>query len=278
MRSGAARRHAVITAAVIGLAGAAGCSEHSDAGATTFAAAAPLPWVDPARCLPSCTHTVEPDLVTVDASARLAADGAYQLRADAQPALAALIAGAAAASLTVSIGDAHRTYDQQAMLWDQLSVSEPGRAARPGHSEHEAGLAVDLGFAPDAAGDWSAANAWQYGFVLSYPQGKQKTTGFRYEPWHFRFVGSAAAADLHARPGLTLEEWFRASPERGVSGDCSDCPLAGSRGACDGVSADGLCDATVLTWCFEGTLTQVDCTTSGLACEPDPATDGATCL
>jgi len=282
MRSGAARRHAVITVAVIIVAGgAAGCSEHSDAGPTTFAATSPLPWIDPARCLTSCTHAVEPDLVTVDASARLAADGAFQLRAEAQPALAALIAGAAAAALTVSIGDAHRTYEQQAMLWDQLSVSEPGRAARPGHSEHEAGLAVDLGFAPDAAGDWTAANAWLYGFVLSYPQGKQKTTGFRYEPWHFRFVGSAAAADLHAHPGLTLEEWFRAAPDRGMSGDCSDCPLASSRGACDGVpgvSAEGMCDASVLTWCFDGTLTEVDCTTSGLTCEADAASGGANCL
>jgi len=120
-----------------------------------------------------------------------------------------------------------------------------------------------------------------YGFVLSYPQGKQKTTGFRYEPWHFRFVGSAVAADLHAHPGLTLEEWFRAAPDRGLSGDCSDCPLASSRGACDGVpgvSAEGMCDASVLTWCFDGTLTEVDCTTSGLACQADAASGGANCL
>src|SRR5437763_1615697 len=120
---------------------AASCADQGDAGApTVFETTVPLPWVDPARCLTSCTHTDEPYLVTVDASARAADDGTFRLHAEAQPALAALIAAAARASFTVAIGSAHRTYDEQGMLWDQLSVTEPGRAARPGHSEHEAGL------------------------------------------------------------------------------------------------------------------------------------------
>jgi len=257
----------------------AGCAQQGGgAGApTVFEATLPLPWVDPARCLTSCTHTDEPYLVTVDASARPAGDGAFRLHAAAQPALAALIAAAARASLTIAIGSAHRTYEEQGMLWDQLSVTEPGRAARPGHSEHEAGLAVDLAFVPDAAGDWAAANAWQYGFVLSYPQYRQKTTGFRFEPWHFRFVGSAVAADLHDRPGMTLEEYFRASPGLGVSGDCSDCTMEGSRGACGAVTAAGTCAGTVLTWCFDGTATAVDCATSGLACAADASGAGADC-
>ena len=258
-------------------AGAACAVDPSAAGTPTFDSTLPLVWVDPARCLPSCTHTDEPDLVTVDASARLASDGAYQLRADVQPALAALIAAAGSVSMLVEIGSAHRTYEEQGMLWDQLSTTEPGRAARPGHSEHEAGLAVDLGFEPEAAGDWTAANAWRYGFVLSYPQYKQKTTGFRFEPWHFRFVGSAVAADLHDRPGLTLEEWFRLSPGRGVSGDCSDCTMPGSYAGCDGLSVDGVCNATVLTWCFDGVATAVDCAVSDLVCAGDPSGAGADC-
>ena len=253
--------------------GNSGCS--SDAGLPTFVATTPLVWVDPARCLASCTHTVEPDLVTVDASARLAADGAFSLRAEAQPALAALIEAAAFSSMTVAIGDAHRTYEVQAGLWDSLNVTEPGRAARPGHSEHEAGLAVDLGFAPDAAIEWTAANAWRFGFVLSYPQHREKTTGFRSEPWHFRFVGSAVAADLHDHPDLTLEEWFHMTPGLGVSGDCADCPLDSSRSDCTAVTAAGACDANVLRWCFDGAAAAVDCTTSSLVCAADAAGQGA---
>jgi hypothetical protein len=273
-----AREH--LGAAVLLLAVAAGCGEQSYAGAvsTTYAATLPLPWVDPARCLTSCAHVEEPDLVTVDAAAQLAPDGAFQLRAEAQPAFAALIGAAARALFTVKVGDAHRSYDQQAMLWDQLSVSEPGRAARPGHSEHEAGLAVDLDFAgSDAATAWVADHAWQYGLVLSYPKYKEKVTGFRFESWHYRFVGSAVATDLHDHPDLTLEEWFRMSPGLGVSGDCSDCPFAGSRGDCGALTVAGECDGSVLTWCFDGTATAVDCTTSDLACAVDAAGAGAAC-
>jgi hypothetical protein len=263
------------TAAIV-LAGVSGCDLGGDH-IPYFEATRPLPWVDPARCLVSCAHAVEPDLVAVDAAARKASSGAFLLHAEAQPALAALIDGAAAASFTVTISSAHRTHDEQAALWDDLSVTEPGRAARPGHSEHEAGLAVDLGFVPDAAADWAAANAWQYGFVLSYPQHKQKTTGFRFEPWHFRFVGSATAAYLHNRAGVTLEEVFRMTPGLGVSGDCADCPFEASRSDCGALTAAGACEGSVLTWCFDGAIAAVDCTTSGLVCATAAAGPSSDC-
>src|SRR5690349_11307065 len=104
---------AAVLLAAVGAAAAAGCGQAGDAGVPIFEAATPLPWLDPARCLTPCAHTDEPTLVTVDATARPAGDGAYSLRAEAQPALAALIAGAARASFAVTIGDAHRTYEQQ---------------------------------------------------------------------------------------------------------------------------------------------------------------------
>jgi hypothetical protein len=274
----AARRLVVVVAAgVVSFAGVAGCGEPTAAGLPTFEATTPLPWLDPARCLTSCAHAVETDLVTVDVSARLAADGAFRLRGEAQPALAALISAAAAAGFNVGIGSAHRTHEEQATLWDQTSATEPGRAARPGHSEHEAGLAVDLGFVPDASVEWAITNAWRFGFVLRYPQHEQKTTGFMFEPWHFRFVGSAVAADLHACPGMTLDEWFRASPGRGVAGDCADCPLASSRSDCGGLTPEGTCAAKVLTWCFDGAAAAVDCTTSGLTCTTNASAAGADC-
>src|SRR5262249_8632690 len=129
-----------------------------------------------------------------------------------------------------------------------------------------------------AAVDWTAANAWRFGFVLSYPQHKEKTTGFFFEPWHVRFVGSAIATDLHERPGLTLEEWFRMSPGASESGDCADCPLPSSRGDCGTLTAAGACDANVLRWCFDGTAAAVDCAASGLVCAADASGTGADCL
>lgn len=91
-------------------------------------------------------------------------------------------------------------------------------AARPGYSEHQTGLAVDFGaqgvstlqvsFAKTKAGIWLAANSYKYGFVLRYPYGKTKITGYSFEPWHFRFVGVATATDMHDRGITTLEEFY----------------------------------------------------------------------
>lgn len=81
-----------------------------------------------------------------------------------------------------------------------------------GRSEHQTGLAVDI----NADGvhsygwevyDWLALNAWQYGFILRYPEGKTDITGTDYEPWHYRYVGLEAAAKIH-RSGECLEEFL----------------------------------------------------------------------
>lgn len=240
------------------------CAPRSDA--PVFAATTPLPWVNPARCLQSCTHLDERGLVTVDEHARRVADGGFRLRAEAQPALAAMFDAAANESLVLTIGSAYRTYDEQAALWDELSPTQPGRPARPGHSEHETGLSVDLGFAPPIAMFWPQENAWRFGFVLSYPQFKQKVTGFNHEPWHYRFVGSEVAARVHDG-GLTLEEFFMTTPGLGASGDCADCPLGSSRSDCSALTDAGTCEAQVLRWCFSGAAGAVDCAASGLSCE-----------
>jgi hypothetical protein len=97
-------------AVAVALAGAAGCAQGSDAGVPAYPAATPIPWVDQARCLVTCAHGDETELVAVDGEARVTADGGFRLRAEAQPALAALIAAAAAEGLTVAISSAYRTY------------------------------------------------------------------------------------------------------------------------------------------------------------------------
>lgn len=81
-----------------------------------------------------------------------------------------------------------------------------------GYSEHQSGLAVDINAdGVHSAGwqvyNWLADNAWQYGFILRYPDGKTDITGTGYEPWHYRYVGRDAATEIHAQ-GVCLEEYL----------------------------------------------------------------------
>lgn len=79
-------------------------------------------------------------------------------------------------------------------------------ASLPGRSEHELGLAVDIGTATPALYDWLAAESWRYGFIQRYPYEKTNLTGVNHEPWHYRYVGEGAASEMHAQ-GLCLEEY-----------------------------------------------------------------------
>ena len=87
----------------------------------------------------------------------------------------------------------------------------------PGASEHQIGLALDIvcndymsldeGFGDTKAGKWLAANSCRFGFILRYPEGKENITGIEYEPWHFRYVGKAAAPVIMEQD-ITLEEFW----------------------------------------------------------------------
>ncbi|WOC32427.1 MULTISPECIES: M15 family metallopeptidase [Caproicibacterium] len=89
--------------------------------------------------------------------------------------------------------------------------------AKPGTSEHNLGLAVDFGcltdqrcdeaFGDTPEGQWLMNNAYQYGFILRYPKGKESITGIIYEPWHYRYVGKEAAKEIHEK-GICLEEYL----------------------------------------------------------------------
>lgn len=133
-------------------------------------------------------------------------------------------AGDEEAGLHFSVQSAYRSFDSQTRVYDD-DVHRNGQAyadtdtARPGHSEHQTGLAVDISavpaqcslaacFADTAQGKWLAANAWRFGFLLRYPADKEAVTGFTFEPWHYRYVGAPLAARLHATGVTTLEEFF----------------------------------------------------------------------
>jgi len=85
-------------------------------------------------------------------------------------------------------------------------------SARPGHSEHQTGLAVDINdleqtFEDTPAGKWLAANSYHFGFLLRYPKGKEAITGYDYEPWHFRYLGRRLAAAVY-QSSLTYDEYY----------------------------------------------------------------------
>jgi zinc D-Ala-D-Ala carboxypeptidase len=148
------------------------------------------------------------------------------LRAAAAAALKRMLAGARRAGHVLAPDSGYRSYRYQVTVYDS-AVAADGRSradtlsARPGYSEHQTGWAVDLGsggcnitscFGTTPGGRWVTANAFRYGFILRYPAGKMNITGYRSEPWHFRYVGTKLARELHEEHIATLEEFF------GISG------------------------------------------------------------
>ena len=126
---------------------------------------------------------------------------------------------AIALGLNIWIQSGYRSYELQDELYNSY-VNRDGKeaadtySARPGHSEHQTGLAFDLNtitddFKDTDEGKWVNDNAWRYGFILRYPKGKEDKTGYKYEPWHLRYVGKDLASKLYNDgEWITLEEHF----------------------------------------------------------------------
>ena len=165
----------------------------------------------PADCVP-------PDLEELPGA--ISAQGAQYLRTDALAALREMFDGARADGFLLQVNSSFRSYQTQAdtyNYWVQTYGKEEAdrTSARPGHSEHQLGTTADVGargrflenFIGTAEAGWLAENSWKYGFVISYPEGKEDITGYAYEPWHVRYVGKEVAADVHAS-GLTLREFL----------------------------------------------------------------------
>jgi hypothetical protein len=242
--------------------------------AESAAPTAKLIWVNPSRCLPVCIGTPDLSRVRVNAAAVPDPRGKFQIEVATVAPTLNLIAGGRDAGHVIQLRAAIRSYGDQAFVFGKYK--EKGRAARPGHSEHQIG-AIDLTLPTDAAIAWLASHAHFYGFTLSYPAHKQRVTGYRYEPWHVRFVGVQLVTGLYER-GITLEEWFREHPEMGESGDCGDCPLPASRAPCGKATAEGSCRGNILSWCYDGALAEVDCSVSGERCGHMPQSTNATCV
>lgn len=125
--------------------------------------------------------------------------------------------GAAADGINIYLSSGFRSYDYQSQLYNGY-VGYYGQdtadtfSARPGHSEHQTGLAIDCNIINDSfigtpEAVWLAEHCYVYGFIIRYPQGKEDITGYKYEPWHIRYVGTEVAEHLY-NSGLTLEEYL----------------------------------------------------------------------
>lgn len=145
-----------------------------------------------------------------------------RMRAEAASAFVKLQSSASAAGHALTVESSYRSYNTQVATYNRW-VNELGRAeadrqsARPGHSEHQTGLALDVGgdgcnveecFGSKPSGIWVAAHAHEYGFIVRYPDGKEHVTGYVYEPWHLRYVGVALAAEMQRTGVATMEEFF----------------------------------------------------------------------
>jgi D-alanyl-D-alanine carboxypeptidase len=118
------------------------------------------------------------------------------------------------------IASGYRTYEKQQQLYGE--ADDKAYVQKPNHSEHQTGLAVDIAYTgigqrqlgDSAEGLWLSQNAWTYGFVLRYPEGKSDVTGIAFEPWHFRYVGQPHAAYCYEND-LCLEEYIQLLKDSG---------------------------------------------------------------
>ncbi len=177
-------------------------------------------------------HYVPPHLVSTS-DAHIAGGG--KVRAVMIDDLRAMAAAARSAGKGIAVRSAYRSYAEQKAVFASW-VARDGyqkallSSARPGHSEHQLGLAVDFRSAsstaapwdyPDWAatppGAWMKKHAWQYGFIMSYPKGKTKVSCYMYEPWHYRYIGRTEAAAVHDG-GMVLRRYLWRNFETAPSG------------------------------------------------------------
>jgi D-alanyl-D-alanine carboxypeptidase len=176
--------------------------------------------VDKQHALPA--GYVPADLVAVP-GAYIAPGYTATMNADALARLQQMLDAAAGAGFDVRVVSGYRSYADQEYTYNywvqQVGQVEADRiSARPGHSEHQLGLTVDLGsptlgwdlreeFGSLPEGQWLAEHSTEYGFVVSYPANSEHITGYAYEPWHLRYIGVEAAQAQRAS-GMTLNQYL----------------------------------------------------------------------
>jgi D-alanyl-D-alanine carboxypeptidase len=145
------------------------------------------------------------------------------LRKEAAQALETMFAAAEKDGTYLAGVSGYRSEARQKVIFNQYAAKDGEEKAKtysayPGTSEHQTGLAIDVSgsdgkcaaescFAGTPEAEWLAAHAADYGFIIRYPEGKESITGYKYEPWHIRYVGVELAEEISGK-GITLEEYY----------------------------------------------------------------------
>ena len=175
-------------------------------------------------------HALPPDFEPGDLIAvpdRLAVSGfpGQRMRREAAAALVRLLDDADNAGVELRVRSTFRSFSEQAVTFqywvDLLGERQAEReSARPGHSEHQLGTVADVvsrsigwelvtPFGETREGKWLQAHAQQYGFAISYPEGGEDVTGYIYEPWHIRYIGTQCSNAWYAS-GMILVRFLEA--------------------------------------------------------------------
>lgn len=163
------------------------------------------------------------DLVLVEVKTVLESVEIRQMRQVAADALKDMFDAAEADGIILHARSGYRSYQTQTQLFNNYVENNGEEAAnrysaRPGQSEHQTGLSMDVtsesanyqlteAFGETEEGIWVKENADQFGFIIRYPEGKEDITGYIFEPWHLRYLGEDLAKDVY-ESGLTYEEYL----------------------------------------------------------------------
>lgn len=161
------------------------------------------------------------DLVVITTKYSWGTNGSQKIRNDAFNQFVKMHEDAEASDIYLMVGLSFRTYEKQSQVYKSYKnlygeAAADKIAARAGFSEHQTGLALDIFSLKDSLQDtfkdsdtyaWLKENSYKYGFILRYPEGKEKITGFTFEPWHYRYVGVEDAKKIHDLD-ITFEEYY----------------------------------------------------------------------
>ncbi|WP_394162863.1 M15 family metallopeptidase [Galactobacter valiniphilus] len=167
------------------------------------------------------THPLKPKSYVPKGLVRV---NGQRMRAEPAKALTKLMRDAKRSGARIVTVSGYRSYSTQKALFARYtraygSAYAARISARPGYSEHQTGLTMDVGAANGAcrlgscfgntkAGRWVAKNAWKYGYIVRYPKGQEKVTGYTYEPWHLRYVGVKISTAMKKGKIPTLEHYY----------------------------------------------------------------------